>query len=66
MTKNIGSIDRIIRFALGSTMIALGAYFQNPWGLVGLIPLATSFVSSCPLYLPFKFSTMRRNRHDVD
>ncbi len=63
MKKNMGSIDRIIRFILAAIFIVL--YFTNTitgmWGIVllilGAVFILTSFVSFCPLYVPFGLST---------
>lgn len=66
MKKNIGSTDRVIRvvaalaiglllisgFIAGTTAIVLGA--------LAVVFLATSAVSSCPLYLPFGVSTRKQ------
>jgi hypothetical protein len=30
---------------------------QTPWGYVGLLPLATGLIGSCPAYTLFGFST---------
>lgn len=61
MKKNIGSVDRIIRFALGIALIAAGAVLAGKglwWlALVGLVPLGTAFIRVCPLYLPLKINT---------
>lgn len=63
LKKNMGTTDRIIRIVVA---VALGVlYFtgaiSGTWGLVGLILgivfLLTSFVSFCPLYLPFGIRT---------
>ncbi|MFH0757550.1 MAG: DUF2892 domain-containing protein [Bacteroidota bacterium] len=59
MKKNIGITDRWIRIVLGLIIVAAGLYFKSWWGLVGLIPLATALISTCPLYLPFGISTRR-------
>ena len=52
LKKNVGNIDRIIRFVVGAALII--AYFvmdnASPWLLIGIIPLATSLMSSCPAY----------------
>ncbi len=51
MQANIGKIDRIIRIVAGLLLLSL--VFIGPqtlWGLVGLIPLATAFISFCPAY----------------
>lgn len=63
MKKNMGSADRIIRIIVAAVFAAL--YFTGTvTGTVGIILLvlgavflATSFISFCPLYLPFGIST---------
>jgi len=66
MKKNMGSADRLIRILLslaigmlyltdqisGTTAIILGVVFA--------IFVATSMVSFCPLYWPFKISTRKK------
>jgi uncharacterized protein (DUF58 family) len=59
MKKNMGNADRWIRVILGLAIIAAGVYFKSWWGLISIIPLATSLISTCPLYLPFGISTRR-------
>lgn len=59
MKKNMGKADRWIRIILGLVIIAAGVYFKSWWGLIGIIPLATALISTCPLYLPFGISTRR-------
>ena len=51
LKKNVGNTDRAVRIILGIGLIAL--VFVGPqtvWGWVGVIPLLTAFVGSCPLY----------------
>ena len=58
LTKNMGTIDRAIRAVVGVCLIAL--VFIGPqtmWGWIGLIPLATAVVGTCPAYMPLKIST---------
>jgi len=51
--KNVGSIDRILRIVIGLALIA--GFFLNTDGsyrwlyLLGVVPLATGLMSSCPL-----------------
>ena len=60
MKKNMGKIDKILRFIAGIVLISLVFIGpQTPWGWLGLIPLLTSFVGFCPAYVPFKFSTKK-------
>jgi hypothetical protein len=51
LKKNVGNMDRAFRVILGIGLIAL-VFFgpQTVWGWVGVIPLLTAFVGSCPLY----------------
>lgn len=51
MTKNVGALDRVLRIIIGLGLLSL--VFVGPktyWGLVGLIPLLTAFISFCPAY----------------
>lgn len=51
MSKNEGRIDRILRVILGLALLSL-VFFgpKTMWGLVGLIPLVTGLVGTCPIY----------------
>jgi hypothetical protein len=60
MTKNMGSADRMLRAFAGLVILAAGYYFKSWFGLIGLVPLLTAFVSWCPAYVPFGFSTCRK------
>jgi uncharacterized membrane protein YuzA (DUF378 family) len=57
MTKNIGTIDRIIRIIVGSVIIIWGAMNNSLLGVIGLIPLITAAIGWCPLYCPLKVNT---------
>ena len=50
MKRNVGSLDRIIRLALGAAMIGAGIYFQYWFGAIGLVLIGTAFMNFCPLY----------------
>lgn len=58
--KNEGAVDRGVRVLLGVGLLSL--VFVGPqtlWGLVGLVPLLTGLVGSCPLYTLVGVSTWR-------
>lgn len=58
MKTNVGTIDRTVRIVVGVVLIAM--VFVGPqtlWGLVGLVPLFTGMLRSCPLYSVFGIST---------
>ena len=66
MVKNMGKADRILRIAaalvvgililsgqiVGTTAVVLG--------FLALVFIATSAIGTCPLYIPFKFSTNKK------
>ena len=60
MKSNIGKADKIIRFVLGGAIIIAGIFFKSWLGLIGLIPIVTALVGWCPLYFPFKISTVSK------
>lgn len=58
--KNVGTIDRVARFALGIGLLSMA--FTGPkamWGYLGFIPLLTATLNSCPLYTLLGFSTCK-------
>lgn len=65
MTKNMGTVDRVIRTLIAIALIALIATGRvtETWaivaGIVAAAFLITSAVGFCPGYWPFKVSTRR-------
>lgn len=59
--NNVGNADRIIRIILGAVLLAV--FFMYPdsswrwFTLIGVIPLVTALLGSCPLYSIFGLST---------
>ena len=54
LTKNVGGIDRILRIVVGLALI-LGFFLNmsasHSWlYLIGIVPLATGLMQTCPLY----------------
>lgn len=61
MKANIGKVDRILRILVGLALIGLSlAGVIGWWGWLGVIPLATAFISFCPLYALLKVNTGKR------
>jgi len=66
MKKNMGIIDKVIRILIAVVVVVL--YFTHVIsGTLAIILLAlsaifivTSFLSFCPLYLPFGLSTRKK------
>jgi hypothetical protein len=58
LPTNEHPVERAIRVALGLALLVL--VFVGPktlWGLLGIVPLATGLLGSCPLYTLFGIST---------
>lgn len=48
---NEGTVDRFLRVTLGIVLVALVFVGRKtPWGWLGIVPLATGLLGSCPLY----------------
>jgi DUF2892 family protein len=66
MKKNMGTADRVVRILIAIAIA--GFYLANQisgTAAIALVALAgvfilTSFMSICPLYLPFGFSTRKK------
>ena len=55
---NEHNIERAVRVLLGIGLLSL--VFVGPktlWGLIGILPLATGLIGSCPLYTVLGIST---------
>ena len=60
MKCNVGTIDRLMRIVVGLIIAIAGVWFDSWWGLIGIVPLATGIFKICPLYMPFKISTAKK------
>ena len=66
MIKNVGKLDKVIRIAAALILgiLVLSGVLKGAaaivLGLVAVVFIATSLVGTCPLYLPFGISTMRK------
>jgi hypothetical protein len=53
MTTNVGGIDRVLRIVVGIAVLALFFVLEGSaryWALVGLVPLFTGLLRTCPVY----------------
>ncbi|MBK9212820.1 MAG: DUF2892 domain-containing protein [Saprospiraceae bacterium] len=66
MKKNMGATDKLIRIILAVLVAVLyytgviGGTTAIILGLLAMVFLLTSFISFCPLYLPFGISTVEK------
>ncbi len=51
MKTNVGGIDKILRIVVGIALIAMAALgVVGAWGWIGVVPLLTGLLGSCPAY----------------
>lgn len=60
LEKNMGGVDRITRVGLGLALIASAAVGAlGPWAYIGIVPVITGAIGSCPAYSVFGFKTCK-------
>lgn len=63
LPRNEHPVERTLRVLVGLVLLSLVFVGpKTPWGLIGLIPIATGLIGSCPLYTLFGISTCPTRR----
>jgi len=58
LPTNEHPVERVLRVILGLGVLSLVFVGpKTPWGYLGLVPVVTGLLGSCPLYTLFGFST---------
>lgn len=58
MSRNVGTVDRVLRIVVGLALIALAATGTiGAWGWIGVVPVLTALVGFCPAYTLLGLST---------
>lgn len=63
LEKNMGGVDRVTRVILGIGLIlsaVVGAL--GPWAYIGVVPVITGSIGSCPAYSIFGFKTCKTSK----
>jgi hypothetical protein len=62
MTKNVHKVERAVRIVAGLAILSLAFVGpKTPWGLLGLVPLATGLAGWCPPYALLGIRTCGKN-----
>ncbi|ESQ16281.1 MAG: DUF2892 domain-containing protein [Thiohalocapsa sp. PB-PSB1] len=65
LTKNVGKLDRNIRFVAGGVLIVLGIISGVWWlDIFGLILIATAYFGTCFAYLPLGVNTAKEKTEE--
>lgn len=61
MKCNMGYVDRVLRIAIGLTLMGLAGFgITGPWAWIGVIPLLTGMIGYCSAYSIFGISTGKK------
>ena len=62
MPHNVGSVDRTVRVIVGLLLLSMLFIDGNArwFGLIGLIPLLTGSVGTCPVYSVFGINSQSK------
>ncbi len=72
--KNMGRLDRMVRFIVGAALIPIGLFLLGGWqgnlfgiivAIFALVPLLTSLIGFCPGYIPFGISTLGKKQNST-
>ena len=61
--RNEHRVERVLRVVVGIAIMSLA--FVGPrtnWGFIGIIPIVTGLIGSCPLYTLFGINTCNLGR----
>ena len=58
LPENVGRMDKYVRIGVGILLIVLAVTGTiGVWGYLGILPLATGFLNTCPAYTLLGIST---------
>lgn len=57
LRNNVGTIDRMLRAVVGLALVVWALVGGPVWAWIGVIPLVTAALGTCPLYSLFGMST---------
>ena len=63
MKTNIGTVDKIIRFIFGLTLLAIAFSVDHilaKIGYIGILPILTASIGYCPMYSFWKINTISK------
>lgn len=61
MKTNVGGYDKIARIVVGALLIVLALTGTiGVWGWIGVVPLATGLLNTCPAYSLLGINTCKK------
>lgn len=66
LATNEGTMDRMIRVIIGVAVLSLTVVGpRTAWGLLGIIPILTGLLGTCPLYSLLGINTCRVKKQKI-
>ena len=63
LPRNEGTVDRAVRVIAGLAILSLAFIGpKSPWGFIGIVPIVTGLLGSCPAYTLLGLSTCPMKR----
>ena len=60
---NVHNVERVVRVLIGIGILSMAFIGPaTPWGFLGVIPITTGLLGTCPLYTVFGFSTCPKKK----
>lgn len=59
LAKNVGGLDKILRIVIGALLVLGALMGYGVWMWIGVVPLVTGLMGSCPLYSIFGIKTCK-------
>ncbi|MDE2604775.1 MAG: DUF2892 domain-containing protein [Burkholderiales bacterium] len=67
LKRNVGSLDQWLRIGVGVVLLGLAVTGTiGAWGYIGVVPLLTGLLRTCPLYSLLGLSTCPMNPDKAD
>jgi hypothetical protein len=60
---NEHTMDRALRILVGGALLTLAVTGFTAWGYLGIVPLATGILGSCPVYVLLGVNTCPHEPH---
>lgn len=65
MLRNVGSLDRALRVAIGAAILGAGVALGQWWAVIGAVPLASGITGYSPAYGMTGMTTVRPKAQPV-
>jgi len=63
LPRNVHNIERVVRVLVGIGIVSMAFVGpETPWAYLGIVPIVTGLIGTCPLYTVCGFGTCAMNK----